>query len=638
MIILDDSLRACNLPHSSAGPHLSHCQCVFRVLFQVTYPVSCLFAALTETARVCTNNSHSGTEHPSHGPGWACCFVPSSLFDCRPLTVDFFLSPSFRKRLWIDSRHQLQRILVVHLFQNFVRHLETVNAPERMALAVILKIFVARFERAEIPFVFVHIVDVFSHQHAVLIFHQEIVRRIGLPPQFRQHRGHIYVHVRERIESFPQPLQIISVKTEMRRNKIRPGMLRKQMIALRHQRFKRRILRRRPRAARKFLQLFPAFVVVVPGIKKRGRLRYVNQHGKLQFRAFLEDGIELRIVRVHALAVRIFQVHSEILEDFQSLRAVLDVLFQARRHALSKSRRVQVVVTHVRENDESIGVASFHHRHSVLELFPGSSAEIHHHAQIDRVHLLDEPVHFFRRGIPVMAVNIDERKFRPLDFVFLGDERGLRLVLVDRRGLLLLWRLALLRHCGARPNEERSRSGNENRGNEEDGSPGVHSAPSDVRTSGLSSHRKAGWRRGILASVGALPLVSCPEGDAYRVLGPLRAQRLTASAPRLTFDSTSARQKRRTSTVFCIDLPSSLSKSRGRRFSTWPNSCSKASVRASSESPGYGPTLTNRGFSNVLKPPSLETATVVARARKKAPPAFNVMVEKAPISWPTLAT
>src|SRR5207249_5925235 len=40
------------------------------------------------------------------------------------------------ERLGVDSRHQLQRVLVVHLLQHFVRHLETVNPPECVALAV----------------------------------------------------------------------------------------------------------------------------------------------------------------------------------------------------------------------------------------------------------------------------------------------------------------------------------------------------------------------------------------------------------------------------------------------------------------------------------------------------------------------
>src|SRR6267143_3853984 len=78
------------------------------------------------------------------------------------------------ERLGVDSRYQLQRILVINFLQHFVRHLKTVNPPERMPLAVILKIFVPRLQRPEIPFVFVHVVDVFPHQHAALILDQKI--------------------------------------------------------------------------------------------------------------------------------------------------------------------------------------------------------------------------------------------------------------------------------------------------------------------------------------------------------------------------------------------------------------------------------------------------------------------------------
>src|SRR5712692_8182268 len=77
----------------------------------------------------------------------------------------------------------------------------------------------------------------------------------------------------------------------------------------------------------------------------------------------------------------------------------------------------------------------------------------------------------------MMAVNIDERKLSPLDLVFLGDQRGLWLVLVDRRHLLLFRSLVLLRRCGARPNEERGKCGNKNDGNKSGGSPVFHSAP-----------------------------------------------------------------------------------------------------------------------------------------------------------------
>src|SRR5882724_8060648 len=205
---------------------------ILRTHFQVPYPASPLLATLTKTAGVYRDSSQFGTVS----------------------------SDSLREGLRVDTRHQLQRILVVHLFQHFVRHLETINPPERMPVAVVLEIFVARLQRPEIPFVFVHFIDVFPHQHAVLILHQEIVRRIGLPPEFRQHRGDIHIHVGIRIEKSSQPLQVIPVKSQVRCDEICPGMLGKQMIALRHQRLERRILRRRPRTPRKFLQLLPAFV------------------------------------------------------------------------------------------------------------------------------------------------------------------------------------------------------------------------------------------------------------------------------------------------------------------------------------------------------------------------------------------
>src|SRR5216684_8808045 len=120
---------------------------ILRTHFQVPYPAISLFVTLTKTAGVCGDSSQFGTVSPA----------------------------SLRERFRVDSRHQLQRILVVHLFQHFVRHLETVNPPERMALAVILKILISGFEGSEIPFVFVHVINVFSHQHAVLILDQKIL-------------------------------------------------------------------------------------------------------------------------------------------------------------------------------------------------------------------------------------------------------------------------------------------------------------------------------------------------------------------------------------------------------------------------------------------------------------------------------
>src|SRR5260370_18067552 len=100
---------------------------ILRTHFQVPYPAIPLFVTLTKTAGVCGDSSQFGTVSPG----------------------------SLRERFCVNPRHQLQRILVVDLLQHLVRHLESVNSPECVALAVILEIFVPRFERPEIPFVFV---------------------------------------------------------------------------------------------------------------------------------------------------------------------------------------------------------------------------------------------------------------------------------------------------------------------------------------------------------------------------------------------------------------------------------------------------------------------------------------------------
>src|SRR5258705_12655916 len=108
---------------------------ILRTHFQVPYLATPLFATLTKTAGVCRVSSHFGTEHPrrkceSWGESWGggASSAPFSL-----ATRHSSLPCSLRKRFRVNARHQLQCVLVVHLFQHFVRPLESVNPPERMA-------------------------------------------------------------------------------------------------------------------------------------------------------------------------------------------------------------------------------------------------------------------------------------------------------------------------------------------------------------------------------------------------------------------------------------------------------------------------------------------------------------------------
>src|SRR5262249_46241683 len=96
---------------------------------------------------------------------------------------------------WVDAGDELQRIFVIDFLEYLVWELKAIDSPESVTLAVILKVFVAGLQSAEIPFVFIHIVDVLTHQHAILIFHQKIMRRIGLAPQLSEHGGDVHVHI-----------------------------------------------------------------------------------------------------------------------------------------------------------------------------------------------------------------------------------------------------------------------------------------------------------------------------------------------------------------------------------------------------------------------------------------------------------
>src|SRR5437870_3186726 len=108
--------------------------------------------------------------------------------------------PLLRKRFRVAAGDELHGVLVVDLFQDFVVELEAVDAPEGMPFAVILDVLVARFEAPEIPFAFVHFVNVFAHQNAVLILRQEVASGVGLAAKFGKHRRDVDVNVGVRIE------------------------------------------------------------------------------------------------------------------------------------------------------------------------------------------------------------------------------------------------------------------------------------------------------------------------------------------------------------------------------------------------------------------------------------------------------
>src|SRR5258705_11500783 len=62
--------------------------------------------------------------------------------------------------LFLESRHQLQCILVINFPQHLIRQLKSIDPPERVPLSVVLEILVARLQRPKIPLVFIHLINV----------------------------------------------------------------------------------------------------------------------------------------------------------------------------------------------------------------------------------------------------------------------------------------------------------------------------------------------------------------------------------------------------------------------------------------------------------------------------------------------
>src|SRR6185436_13676533 len=80
-----------------------------------------------------------------------------------------------RKPRRVQPRNDPQRVLVVDLLQYLVRQPQPVHLPERVPLAVVVEVLVPRLEYPKVVRIFIHRVDVFPEQHAVLVLHQEVV-------------------------------------------------------------------------------------------------------------------------------------------------------------------------------------------------------------------------------------------------------------------------------------------------------------------------------------------------------------------------------------------------------------------------------------------------------------------------------
>jgi len=149
--------------------------------------------------------------------------------------------------------------------------------------------------------VFVHVVDVFSHQHAVLVFHQKIVRRIGLAPSSASNAAISRTCSAANREFFPAA-QVVR-GSQMRRDEIRS-----QDAWQKRLRSPSGSTDTSPAAGAPGIpSILPRFVVVVTESKTRGR-----RESTRDFSSHFKDGVKFRCPRDESR--RIFQIHPKFLK------------------------------------------------------------------------------------------------------------------------------------------------------------------------------------------------------------------------------------------------------------------------------------------------------------------------------------
>ena len=197
-----------------------------------------------------------------------------------------------------------------------------------------------------------------------------------------------------------------------------------------------RVLLGRAGAAGKLLELQPPLVVLVLRLEEGTRLAGVDEHRDPELGALVPDGIQARIVDRHAPAARVGHGQAQVLEDLQAARAVAHVLGELRGGPISPPGRLNPLVVQVGEDDEAAGVAARQVAVALLELGPLRTAQVHHHLEVDPVHVGHQAGGLLDGHVAILViVHVDERVLRAFWLVLGHDERGLRLVLLDRHRL-----------------------------------------------------------------------------------------------------------------------------------------------------------------------------------------------------------
>ena len=166
-------------------------------------------------------------------------------------------------------------------------------------------------------------------------------------------------------------------------------------------------------AIRALLQLQPPLVGAVLRIPERCRVGRMNQDRDAEFPGLCPERIESRIVHGHAPARAVGDVHAEVLEDLETLRAIPHVRLELRRGPCGKARIVDALVGRVREDHEPVRMRSLQRPYGLLQPHAVAAGEVHEHGHVEGIHRAHELGHACGRHLPPeVIVHVHEREPR----------------------------------------------------------------------------------------------------------------------------------------------------------------------------------------------------------------------------------
>src|SRR5580698_690998 len=267
---------------------------------------------------------------------------------------------SFRA-LSSELGEQAFRILMVNLFEDWVRQLQTVDFPSTLiGRTPVVEVFVGGIEPTEIIAVHFRFHAVVAAEHdTILILSKEIARLARLTPQFRLSSAKFDHHIGIVIEHFGHPRQVFR-PAHVQRDKHRVRVPGEYAVPRVEERLETRKLFSIETPIGMFDQLLVSLVLRIDGKEERFGIAGMNKDRNAEASTFVENWIQTGIINRDELAALVADAKTKVLQEFQSARAPGDGVVELKHHLMAEIRVVDLRPIELSEYHETAGIGFDH--------------------------------------------------------------------------------------------------------------------------------------------------------------------------------------------------------------------------------------------------------------------------------------